>query len=114
MKIMITSLLAVSFSLSLPAFAELRELSQTDLRHAVSTDRAIASHQLFQNVETQTGGTVISMRAFAIEDDITFRLLVRYDSGMLDAIMIDGLTGEIIPATTQIAARVSAFAEASQ
>ena len=114
MKSWFGPIFAVALGAASPALCDLRELSPADLRDAVQNDHAISSRLLLQKVEQDTGGVVINMRAFTLNGTITYSLLIRHDSGTLDTVVIDGHNGGIIPPDTQIAARVAAFAQASQ
>ncbi len=79
-----------------PAAAEVRELSQADLRLAVAEDRAIRTRTLIAGVEKFTGGDVLDIRAFARDAAVTYRILYRDKVGEIATLMVDGATGRAI------------------
>lgn len=90
--------------------ADVRELTSAQLRTAIADDRAIASYRLIEGVERYTGGTVVDVRVFDVGGDVTYRILVRNDQSGLDAILVEGNSGQVIMPSTNVAQQVSAFA----
>ena len=91
--------------------ADVRELSQSELRAAIASDRAIASYRLINGVEDYTGGSVMDMRAFDVDGIVTYRILIREVDGGLGAIMIDANSGRVVMPSTQVGRTVSDYAQ---
>lgn len=93
------------------AHADIQELTNAELRHAISDDRAIASYHLIASAQDHIGGAVLDVRAFEIRGTVVYRILVQQDDGALCAVMLDGTSGEIIAPSTQIGRKVADFAK---
>ncbi len=73
--------------------AQVRELSQAELRSAVAERTAFATRSVIKGVENFTGGSAIEVRAFNVDGTVIYRVLVRHEDGRLASIMVDGATG---------------------
>ena len=80
--------------------AQVRELSQAELRRAVAERVAYETQSLIRGVERFTGGIVIEVRAFGVDGSVIYRVLVRHDNGRLVPIMVNGATGYEVSSST--------------
>lgn len=112
---MYPSVLALAF-LVLPgvAAAEIKELSQADLRKAVSERGTISTRRLIAGVEDYSGGRVVDIRAFDVEGTVTYRILIRQDTGQIGTLMVDGQTGRAVQADSDIGRQIAAVSAASE
>ena len=92
------------------AQAEVRELSQAELRAAVAEERAIPTRNLVRGVEQFTGGDVLDIRAFLTDENVTYRILYRAESGAIDTIMVNGATGRQVNPNSIVGQTVLAVA----
>jgi len=95
------------------ATAEVRELSQADLRLAVAENRAIRTRSLIAGVERFTGGDILDIRAFADGDSVTYRVLYRDGNGAIATLMVDGDTGRAVNPNSEEGQSVLNFASAN-
>ncbi|WP_342077203.1 hypothetical protein [Yoonia sp. SS1-5] len=93
--------------------ADVREMSQSDLRHAVSTLGAISTSRLVDGVENFSGGRVVEVRGFDVDGALTYRVLVRHDDGHLGALLVDGVSGHAVAPDTSVGRRVSSAASST-
>jgi uncharacterized membrane protein YgcG len=93
--------------------AEVRELSQADLRLAVAENRAIRSIALIAGVERFTGGDILDIPAFAQCNAVTYRILYRDDAGAIATLMVDGDTGRAVNLSSDKGQSVLSFASAN-
>jgi hypothetical protein len=93
--------------------AEVRELSQADLRLAVAENRAIRSIALIAGVERFTGGDILDIRAFAQGNAVTYRILYRDEAGAIATLMVDGETGRAANPGSDEGRSVLSFANAN-
>lgn len=94
---------------AMPAAAELRELSQSDLRNAVANRQALPSRSVMSGVENYTGGTVLEIRAFEDSGVVTYRVLFRDTAGAVGAIMIDGASGRAVQPSSSTGQSISGY-----
>ncbi|MFG5384771.1 hypothetical protein [Yoonia sp. R2-816] len=89
------------------SFADIQELSQTELRSVVASSDVIATSRLINGVERYTGGQVVEVRAFLVDGILAYRALVRQPDGQLGTIMVDGSTGHAITPTSRAGRQVT-------
>lgn len=92
------------------AQADVRELSQAELRNAVSRDQTIATRHLISGVESFTGGDVVEIRAFVADNKVTYRIMVRQPRGQLGLLMVDGATGLQVFDSSALGQEIEAYA----
>lgn len=77
------------------ARAETFEMSQAELRQAVSERKVISPRRLVTCIEAETGGDVIDIRATISMGIVTYRIVLRHAAGTVDTLLINGTTGKI-------------------
>jgi uncharacterized membrane protein YkoI len=112
-KKLVLSSVFLAASLASQTAADVRELSQSDLRQAVAERTAIGSLVLISNVEDVAGGEVVNIRAFEIDEAIVYRVLVRLDDGQLGAVTLDGASGQPLLPTSDLGTQIATFARAT-
>lgn len=102
-------MLAALLCLATASDADVKELTQTELRQSVNTQETISLTVLIQEIEQRTGAEVVEIRAFGLDGFILYRALVQCVGGSLDAIMIDGADGSAVSSQSIMWQRVSAY-----
>lgn len=93
------------------ASAEVVEMTQAELRHAVEQDRAIPTRALIGRIEDFTGGQVVDIRAFLDGSEVVYRILYLDDGGALGTVLMDGSTGLPVAPDTRIGEAIGRFVE---
>jgi hypothetical protein len=93
--------------------ADVRELSQNELRKIVSASKAIDTRHLIADVESVMQGHVVNVRAFLVENMVTYRVMVRQAGGHLNSVMVDGKTGFAVDENSAVGRRVKAVVDAN-
>ncbi|MGJ8622852.1 MAG: PepSY domain-containing protein [Yoonia sp.] len=100
MRFLVVLVSAVTFAAQ--AHADARELSQHELRAAVSEGRAVRTQALITGVERYTGGEALEVRAFLEDQGVIYRVLYRTESGSVATLMVDASTGRSVsPSSTR-------------
>ena len=96
-----------------PAFADVKEVSQSDLRDAVATSRALPFASLLDDVTDRMGGKLIEVRAFE-DERIYYRVLVIDRNGRVFSAVLDATNGNFISINSQQAQAVQLVARSTQ
>lgn len=96
------------------AMADIKELSQAELRAAVAERGAISTRSLISGVEDFTGGSVLDIRAFDVDGVVTYRIVVSQDDGQVSTLMVDGATGRAVSATSAVGKQVVLLSAATE
>lgn len=109
----IFAIFALSICAASAAMADMREMSQAELRGEVAANRAISTRNLIVGVENFTGGEVVEIRAFANDGIVIYRILFQKDDGSVDSVIVDGVSGTSVSPNSTVGQQVSSLASAS-
>ena len=102
--------LAVLGAFALPAAADVRELTRSELRENVRLGNSMSLSDLLATVGRRFEGEVVGVRAFEA-GPVFYRVLVKKPNGKLSAIVIDARTGQVMSSTSSAVRDVMAAAK---
>lgn len=95
------------------SWAEIKEMSQAELRAAVADNEAIPTRRLISGVENFVGGNVVEIRAFEVDGQVTYRIIIRHDNGQVGRIIVDAGSGREMRAESEVGRQIASLATAS-
>lgn len=115
MKIRLALALVVLPLLSLPsaAAANVRELNQDEIRGVVGNGQSLDLARLLASVGKSVQGELVSVRTF-LAGKVYYQVTVLRSDGALVMIIVDGLTGELLPVNSEQAKAIRAAAKAGK
>ena len=99
--------------LATSAYADVQELSRSELRAAIAEERAIPTRSLVAGVENYTGGEVIDVRAFIDGTDLIYRILYRGDDDVVGTLLVDGKTGRAVGSASDVGQAIAEYVGAN-
>jgi hypothetical protein len=90
--------------------APLRELSQAQLRAAVSSGQSVSVKEALKSVRRVVPGDPVDVRAYA-GDGVFYRVLMLQATGVVKSVVIDAETGEVLSSNSPQARDVNATAK---
>lgn len=100
--------------LPLNATAQTLELSQSQLRQLVSDQQVIGAEQLMGNVAKSLKGEVMDIRGFAVNGQMTYRLVMQRNDGALVEVLVDGQDGQLVSHQSTMGQAVAKAARSSR
>jgi len=113
MRVFALSAFVMSLVLTQPAFADMRELSRSELRESVRQGKSLSFSSALSVVTRQFDGEVVDVRAFE-SDAVYYRILIKSSGGVLGAIIMDAGTGRLMPSESTAVREVTAAAKSSK
>lgn len=78
------------------AYANGREISQSELRNLVASGRSVTLDSVFSRIRNDTGGDPVDVRAFSLED-VYYKVMVVMPNGKLVSIVVEAQSGRFLP-----------------
>lgn len=105
----ILSIAYVLATLPMTLAAEVSEMSQAELRSAISESRAIPTRSLIGGVENYTGGEVVDIRAFVSDGAVLYRILYRDTDSQIRSLLVDGASGRAVNPASGVGQEVVSY-----
>lgn len=108
------SIIALSAALlsGTPSLAEVREVSQRELRAIVANGQGMGLGPILKSVAHQTDGEAVDVRVFD-DGGLIYSILVMLPNGKMGTVFVDGQSGELVSPWTKRAGAIKAAAKAS-
>ena len=88
-----------------PAVAELRELSQSELRRSVQNGQSVSLSRIMSRVSSAIDGEIVDVRAFQ-DGQIYYRVLIKQPNGRLGSVILEARSGQFMRANSSIAREI--------
>jgi hypothetical protein len=112
-KTRLPALLLSMSVLSGPAWsAEVRELSQNEIRSVVANGQSVALQTILTSVAGAVDGELVDVRSF-LAGQVYYQVTILQADGSLVMLVVDGETGSVLPSTSEAAKVVRAAAKQS-
>ncbi len=95
------------------AAADMRELSQEQMRQLVVQQQVLGAEAIMTNAAAMFGGDVMDIRGFLSEGRMTYRLLLKRDDGSVIEVLFNGVNGQRVSDNSEMGRSVSASARSN-
>lgn len=92
-----------------PAMADVRELSQAEIRDNVRSGQSLSLARLMKAISTRTDAEVVDVRAFKA-DGIYYRVLLKKSGGQLTVAIVNARNGRFMSSRSDVVQDVMAAA----
>lgn len=100
-RVMLPIVLILSGSFSSPAFADVRELSRSELRENVRLGNSMSLSSLMKVMASKTNGKLVDVRAFE-SGEIYYHVLLKKPDGRLTVAVVNARTGKFMPGNSSV------------
>jgi uncharacterized membrane protein YkoI len=95
------------------AAADMRELSQEQMRQLVVQQQVLGAEAIITDAAATFDGDVMDIRGFLSEGRMTYRLLLKRDDGSVIELLFDGVNGQQVSHNSEMGRSVSAVARSN-